>query len=70
MNKCKQTQTTRLSYVALITKILYAFRIDTMGETMDVTHNKMDQYSLKISRVCIYFVELRNESMDDDKVIT
>lgn len=66
----KQTQIVGLPYEALITKILVVFRIYIMGETVDVIQTNINHSFLRIMRVCIFHGELRNESMDEDEVIT
>lgn len=70
MNHHKQTRITGFPYEALITKILASFGVKNMGKTMDSTHKKINHSLLIRMRVGIYYEELRNESMDEDEVIS
>lgn len=70
MNHSKQSQIMGLPYEVLITEILVAFGINTMGEIVDSTNNKIDYSSLRRMNICLYHGELRNKSMDEDKDIS
>lgn len=69
MNHCKQSQIVGFPYEVLITEILVVFGINTMGEIVDSTNNKIDYSFLRRMNIFLYHGELRNKSMDEDKDI-
>lgn len=66
---CKQNQSTLLPNIAMTTKILVVVDVDAMEESVDPIHSKINYSLLSSMMVCIFRGELRNESMDEDKVV-
>lgn len=56
---CKKIRSKGLLYGTLITKILYVVGVDSMGESVDPIHSKINHSILSVARGFIYFKENR-----------
>lgn len=65
---CKESQIARLPYEVLVANIIVVYGVDNMGELVDLIHLRINYFLIRSVRVCI-FQELRNGSIDENKVV-
>lgn len=63
----KENQTTWLSYVAMITKLLATFNIDTMDEDVDSTNHRITYIAPRDIKVLVKHGVLQNDPIINEE---